>query len=398
MDSLGNNRYQLLFIDDEASDVCVGQKKLQEFDDNPKLKCNKLPGSEKLKSLVLGKKTANQTKSSGKGEQGPKSDRSKATNGTFMINGGQKVELKKLNSEQQQQQPLQQQLNAQRQQQMQFQMQQPQQGQQQSQQPPLDPPQPQRHYRERTVLSRIISNSSKTGGYGYGRLYKSKFDRHSGSDKTGIKAVVKRNGGGAHNWGSVINDIEDQSIAIKSPMLTDKDDSLTEQQQKQRQQHQELSQQHQQQFQQLQSQSQQLQLQQLQQQGDNCMEEDDTKYITVEEWRAMRVERAKPIYNIRKAGEGEANKPDWKKMIVLPKKKPLKSDSDSGLEYDASMYPQRVGRQQRVMNIEFKFKDDRRRSGYLSGWVAGRSMAKCEVESVSDPINMNDEAEFPTLG
>ncbi|XP_030078907.1 uncharacterized protein LOC111598110 [Drosophila hydei] len=256
MDSLGNNRYQLLFIDDEASDVCVGQKKLQEFDDNPKLKCNKLPGSEKLKSLVLGKKTANQTKSSGKGEQGPKSDRSKATNGTFMINGGQK----------------------------------------------------------------------------------SKFDRHSGSDKTGIKAVVKRNGGGAHNWGS------------------------------------------------------------LQQQGDNCMEEDDTKYITVEEWRAMRVERAKPIYNIRKAGEGEANKPDWKKMIVLPKKKPLKSDSDSGLEYDASMYPQRVGRQQRVMNIEFKFKDDRRRSGYLSGWVAGRSMAKCEVESVSDPINMNDEAEFPTLG
>ncbi|KAH8387560.1 hypothetical protein KR093_007828 [Drosophila rubida] len=164
----------------------------------------------------------------------------------------------------------------------------------------------------------------------------------------------------------------------------------------------------------------------------------------------MRGQRAKPIYNIRKPGEGEANKPDWKQMIVLQKKKPLpscKSDEDNGLEYDASMYPQRVGRLQRIVDIEFKFKDDRRRSGaYRSGWMVARPINaqpqaaleqraagngnangnangnsngnnngngnangsgngngngngnSNESETASDPINMNDEAEFPTLG
>nr|XP_032296435.1 plasminogen activator inhibitor 1 RNA-binding protein [Drosophila virilis] len=257
MESLGNNRYQLLFIDDDASDLCLGQKKLQETGGQPKHKRSKLPnGGDKAKTLILNKK------------------------------------------------PLQ---------------------------------------------HKLLISKSNGNGHGKGDGL-NKFDRHSGSDKTGIKAVVKRNGGGAHNWGSVIKDIEEQSIAMKNPG------------------------------------------------GENLIEEDDTKYITVEEWRAMRVERAKPIYNIRKAGEGEVNKPDWKKMIVLPKKKPSKTDNDSGLEYDASMYPQRVGRLQRIMDIEFKFKDDRRRSGYLSGWAGGRPLNKSEAESVSDPINMNDEIEFPTLG
>lgn len=30
---------------------------------------------------------------------------------------------------------------------------------------------------------------------------KREFDRQSGSDKTGVKAVDKREGAGAHNWG-----------------------------------------------------------------------------------------------------------------------------------------------------------------------------------------------------
>lgn len=36
------------------------------------------------------------------------------------------------------------------------------------------------------------------------------FDRHSGSDKAGIKPVEKRDGGGAHNWGTIADDIEGQ--------------------------------------------------------------------------------------------------------------------------------------------------------------------------------------------
>lgn len=38
---------------------------------------------------------------------------------------------------------------------------------------------------------------------------KREFDRQSGSDKTGVKAVDKREGNGPHNWGSVKQDIED---------------------------------------------------------------------------------------------------------------------------------------------------------------------------------------------
>lgn len=39
-------------------------------------------------------------------------------------------------------------------------------------------------------------------------------DRQSGSDRTGIKAVDKRNGGGAHNWGSPKLEIQEHKKAI----------------------------------------------------------------------------------------------------------------------------------------------------------------------------------------
>lgn len=36
------------------------------------------------------------------------------------------------------------------------------------------------------------------------------FDRQSGSDKSGVKPIEKREGSGAHNWGSVQDEIESQ--------------------------------------------------------------------------------------------------------------------------------------------------------------------------------------------
>ena len=36
------------------------------------------------------------------------------------------------------------------------------------------------------------------------------FDRHSGNDKTGIKPVEKKDGGGAHNWGTINDELEGQ--------------------------------------------------------------------------------------------------------------------------------------------------------------------------------------------
>lgn len=44
------------------------------------------------------------------------------------------------------------------------------------------------------------------GAPGHDHRGKREFDRQSGSDRTGIKPVDKREGGGAHNWGNPLKD------------------------------------------------------------------------------------------------------------------------------------------------------------------------------------------------
>uniref|UniRef100_A0A1B0BB52 Hyaluronan/mRNA-binding protein domain-containing protein n=1 Tax=Glossina palpalis gambiensis TaxID=67801 RepID=A0A1B0BB52_9MUSC len=161
-----------------------------------------------------------------------------------------------------------------------------------------------------------------------GGFRKREFDRQSGSDKTGVKAVDKRDGAGAHNWGSVKQEIEDMNKSANETeiTLTDKEESSNEQSPEQ----------------------------------PAAPEEEETKEMTLDEWKAMRGERSKPQYNLRKPNEGEDTS-EWKKMIVLNKnKKKGEESSEEELEYDPSMYPQRVGRLQRIMDIQFNFNDGRR--------------------------------------
>lgn len=81
----------------------------------------------------------------------------------------------------------------------------------------------------------------------------------------------------------------------------------------------------------------------------------------MDEWKALRSNRQKPQYNLRKAGEGE-DLSRWKKMYALEKKNEEEDDEEE--EYDAAAeYPQRVGRQKRVLGIEIQFSDSRRGSG-----------------------------------
>lgn len=54
----------------------------------------------------------------------------------------------------------------------------------------------------------------------------------------------------------------------------------------------------------------------------------------------------------------------WKKMVVLNNNKKKENESEEELEYDPAMYPQRVGRQQRVLDIQFNFNDGRRGAGF----------------------------------
>lgn len=146
----------------------------------------------------------------------------------------------------------------------------------------------------------------------------------------------KRDGAGAHNWGSVKQEIDDinKSSGSDGPdvTLTDKEESSNEQNN-------------------------------IEQPA--APEEEETKEMTLDEWKALRGERTKPQYNIRKPNEGEDTS-EWKKMIVLNKKKSGDS-SEEELEYDPSMYPQRVGRLQRIVDIQFNFNDGRRGGGGSGG-------------------------------
>ncbi|XP_043651860.1 ribosome-binding protein 1 [Drosophila teissieri] len=159
---------------------------------------------------------------------------------------------------------------------------------------------------------------------------KREFDRQSGSDKTGVKSIDKREGGGAHNWGSPKQDIEDLKTTGETSPQAEKEDSANEQS------------------------------------ADPAVapEEDESKQMTLDEWKALRDQRAKPNYNLRKAGEGAVDNAEWKKMVVLSKKK--ESNSEDELEYDPSLYPQRVGRLQRIVDIQFNFNDGRK-GGFRKG-------------------------------
>ena len=52
------------------------------------------------------------------------------------------------------------------------------------------------------------NKSSKSKDIQSVRDGKREHERHSGSNKTGVKAVDKRKGGGAHNWGNVEDDLK----------------------------------------------------------------------------------------------------------------------------------------------------------------------------------------------
>lgn len=190
------------------------------------------------------------------------------------------------------------------------------------------------------------------------------FDRKSGSDKTGVKAVDKREGGGAHNWGTHKQDIEDLNKS-NSDWETDKEaaaspassanssteaagaNNVAEPQSSPAVPKEESAEQ--------------IAAAAAAAEAARIAEE-EARELTLDEWKAQRGQRAKPQFNIRKAGEGEDTS-QWKQMIALQSRKKNETDSDEDLEYDPSMYPQRVGRQKHLLNIEFNFNDGRRSGG-----------------------------------
>ncbi|XP_055714455.1 plasminogen activator inhibitor 1 RNA-binding protein-like [Phlebotomus papatasi] len=174
---------------------------------------------------------------------------------------------------------------------------------------------------------------------------KREFDRQSGSDKTGVKAVDKRDGGGAHNWGSPKQEVIDELVPKQHPAewsegetrADGQDGGATDEPVNQ-----------------------------------SPNQDEETKELTLDEYKALRAGKSKPPqYNLRKAGEGE-DLSQWQKMVALEAKR--QSGVDDG-ENDATAVQQRATRQKHILDIEFHFNDGRRAGQMGRGGRGGRARA-----------------------
>lgn len=198
---------------------------------------------------------------------------------------------------------------------------------------------------------------------------KRELDRQSGSNKTGIKAVDKRDGAGSHNWGSSKQDAKEFSnLQDQDYQPQDADTSADEKTNPERTN---------------------VTNGEGGEAGDgaaNAKSEDEAKEMTLDEWKAQKAAvRLKPQYNLRKAGEGE-DSAQWDKMVALDRKS-VKAEAGSAAEGedDDNNDTQKAtsggkgGKQ--VLDIEFHFNDNRRgglgRSrGGRGGKGGGRGMGR----------------------
>ncbi|KAG7457226.1 hypothetical protein MATL_G00244300 [Megalops atlanticus] len=149
---------------------------------------------------------------------------------------------------------------------------------------------------DRSVRGRGSGRGGRGGrGRGMGRSDgfdsrgKREFDRHSGSDKSSLKAEEKRGGSGSHNWGNVKDELSelDQSNATEETPEGEEHPPAD-------------------------SENKENEVEEVKEEG--------PKEMTLDEWKAMQdKERAKVEFNIRKANEGTDGQ--WKKGYVLHKSK-----------------------------------------------------------------------------
>jgi plasminogen activator inhibitor 1 RNA-binding protein len=172
---------------------------------------------------------------------------------------------------------------------------------------------------------------------GFDRFGKREFERHSGSDKTGVKPVEKREGGGAHNWGTVKDDIDDQ-LNDTNNVSTDEtpDWSATGEEVENKDPKEKVE----------------------GEESEEIAEDEGVHEMTLEEWRAQQgAERKRPDFKIRKAGEG-VDGDQWKRTYALEPRK--KVDSEDEEEEDEEEEEDDGSRNKRL-NIEITFYDNPRR-------------------------------------
>lgn len=210
---------------------------------------------------------------------------------------------------------------------------------------------------------------TERGGFGGKR----DFDRHSGSDRTGVKATEKREGGGSHNWGTVKDDIEEQlKETVEEPQEWNQQNEDTENKDPN---------------------------ESTESANPEETEEDQPKQLTLEEWKKMEEQkRVKSTFKLRKAGEG-VDSGQWKTGRVYRKS----AGDDESDEEDEEDEDEDEARSKRFVNeIKITFNDSPRRGrggrrprGPRGGRATGRGGDR-RGGSNSAP-KFEDENEFPSL-
>ncbi|XP_052890716.1 plasminogen activator inhibitor 1 RNA-binding protein-like [Anopheles moucheti] len=184
---------------------------------------------------------------------------------------------------------------------------------------------------------------------------KRELDRQSGSNKTGIKAVDKRDGAGSHNWGSSKQDAKEYSNNPEQDYQPQDADTSAE------------------------ANAERTNVsngaEETNADGTGAPKSDDeAKEMTLDEWKAQKAAvRLKPQYNLRKAGEGEDSS-QWDKMVALDRKSNAKVEkgagADGGEEDDGNDTHSKPitsgggggggGKNKQFLEIEYHFNDSRR--------------------------------------
>ncbi|XP_037037924.1 probable serine/threonine-protein kinase clkA [Bradysia coprophila] len=196
-----------------------------------------------------------------------------------------------------------------------------------------------------------------------GRGGKREFDRQSGSDKTGVKAIEKREGGGAHNWGTHKQDIEDLNKNGSEPDLKEDGNSI-----------------------------------------ENAKSEENLEVkpviLTLDEYKTLQGERPKPVFNLRKAGEGE-DKKKWKNLVPLKKKEEVKT-SEEELDIDMSLYPQRKRSIKYIKDIKVCFNEGKNFGNNTKNKFRknfdGRNGRNRNDDANRQNAPQLDDQNFPSLG
>lgn len=185
-----------------------------------------------------------------------------------------------------------------------------------------------------------------------------KFDRHSGSEKTGIKAVDKKDGAGKGNWGTATDEvvIEETLGATAEGETKDWAERVDENEEKK--------------------------------EGE-VPEEDTPNFMTLEEYKALKSQiNKRNDFNIRRPGEG-VDQSKWKETYALPKKVDDEDDdedeeSDEEEAEDETEDPQKKELIKSVQSA-FKFEStnvpDRNSRGNRGGPRGPRPVRKPEGET-----------------